>query len=149
MARCCSGAGGCEARSAAAGTIPADGGGGPARRDTPEAAAPQVKRARMGPPQILGPKEQRDVREDFEVGKVLGEGQYGITREAKRRDGGEVFAVKTISKKKIVSAAERRETKREIDIMWFLKVRACARWRGVSDRAFARVRPVRPEEPRD
>ena len=53
--------------------------------------------------------------------KVLGEGQYGITREAKRRGGGEVFAVKTISKKKIVSAAERRETKREIDIMWFLK----------------------------
>ena len=32
--------------------------------------------------------------------KVLGEGQYGITREAKRRGGGEVFAVKTISKKK-------------------------------------------------
>ena len=55
------------------------------------------------------------------MGKVLGEGQYGITREAKRRGGGEVFAVKTISKKKIVSAAERRETKREIDIMWFLK----------------------------
>ena len=52
--------------------------------------------------------------------KVLGEGQYGITREAKRRGGGEVFAVKTSSKKKIVSAAERRETKREID-MWFLK----------------------------
>ena len=66
-------------------------------------------------------QEQRDVREDFEVGKVLGEGQYGITREAKRRGGGEVFAVKTSSKKKIVSAAERRETKREIDIMWFLK----------------------------
>lgn len=45
---------------------------------------------------------QHDITEFFNLGKVLGKGQFGTTRIAVQKDTGEKFACKTISKRKLV-----------------------------------------------
>lgn len=44
----------------------------------------------------------KDIADQFSLGRVLGKGQFGTTRIAIQRATGEQFACKTISKRKIV-----------------------------------------------
>lgn len=44
---------------------------------------------------------QRNIRTDYDFGKILGHGQFGTVREAVKKETGVTFAVKTINKKRV------------------------------------------------
>lgn len=45
---------------------------------------------------------QQNITDFFNLGKVLGKGQFGTTRLAVQKDTGEKFACKSITKRKLV-----------------------------------------------
>ena len=49
-----------------------------------------------------------DIGDKFNLGKVLGKGQFGTTRIAVDRQTGEKYACKTVSKRKIVKKQVRQ-----------------------------------------
>lgn len=57
------------------------------------------------------------VTDDYALGRVLGRGQFGTTRLATRRAGGQLFACKIILKRKLSTPAAVAAVRREIAIM--------------------------------
>jgi serine/threonine protein kinase len=57
---------------------------------------------------------QRDIREDYTLGKVIGQGHFGTVRIAKQITSDKKFAVKTIEKKKVLK--DLHILKREVEI---------------------------------
>lgn len=57
----------------------------------------------------------------YDLGAVLGKGQFGITRTAKDRKTGVAYACKTILKTKLPTEEDKEDAKREVQILWHLK----------------------------
>ena len=68
---------------------------------------------------ILG-KPLEDVRQYYTLGKELGRGQFGVTYLCTENSTGLRYACKSISKRKLVSKADKEDIKREIQIMQHL-----------------------------
>eukprot|EP01023_Acetabularia_acetabulum_P026032 TRINITY_DN2479_c0_g1_i1.p1 TRINITY_DN2479_c0_g1~~TRINITY_DN2479_c0_g1_i1.p1 ORF type:complete len:551 (+),score=120.55 TRINITY_DN2479_c0_g1_i1:148-1800(+) len=68
---------------------------------------------------VLG-KETADVASLYNLGKVLGRGQFGITRLATDKNTNEKFACKTISKRKLTTKEDIEDVRREVQIMHHL-----------------------------
>jgi len=68
---------------------------------------------------ILG-KETPDVNSQYLLGKVLGRGQFGTTRLAVERSTNANYACKSISKRKLTTAEDVEDVRREIQIMHHL-----------------------------
>jgi calcium-dependent protein kinase len=58
---------------------------------------------------------QRDIREDYHLGKVIGQGHFGTVRIAKQITSNKKFAVKTIEKRKVLK--DLHILKREVEIL--------------------------------
>lgn len=56
----------------------------------------------------------------FDFGKVLGKGQFGVTRLVTDKKAGEVLACKSISKRKLITADDIADVQREVQIMHHL-----------------------------
>lgn len=63
---------------------------------------------------ILGKTE--DVKALYAFDKVLGKGQFGVTRLVRERTTGQQFACKTISKRKLVNPEDIEDVRREIKV---------------------------------
>ncbi|KAK8946342.1 Calcium-dependent protein kinase 2 [Platanthera zijinensis] len=72
---------------------------------------------------ILG-KPFEDVRSYYTFDKELGRGQFAVIYLGKEIATGEFYAIKSISKKKILDADDREDVKREIQILQHLKGQA-------------------------
>ena len=84
----------------------------------PTSSAP-AKKAEKSVNLILN-KETPDVQSLYEIGKVLGRGQFGTARLATEKATGEKYACKTISKRKLRNKDDIEDVKREIQIMHHL-----------------------------
>ena len=58
-----------------------------------------------------------NVEDDYLIGRILGQGQFGVTTLAKRKDNNKRCACKTISKLKLVTEADIQDIKREVHIL--------------------------------
>ena len=56
----------------------------------------------------------------YDLGKVLGKGQFGVTRLATDKKTGEVLACKSISKRKLTTPDDIADVQREVQIMHHL-----------------------------
>ncbi|KAK7300074.1 hypothetical protein RJT34_10906 [Clitoria ternatea] len=65
-------------------------------------------------------KPFEDVRQLYTLGKELGRGQFGVTYLCTENSTGLQYACKSISKRKLVSRADKEDIKREIQIMQHL-----------------------------
>ncbi|KAF8059360.1 CPK17 [Scenedesmus sp. PABB004] len=106
---------------------PADGGGERSAAAAAPAAAARDRRADGaaarpggggGGQCILGRLD--DVRARYTFDKVLGKGQFGVTRLVTDTTTGEACACKSISKRKLVSAEDAEDVRREIKVMHHL-----------------------------
>ncbi|XP_006657762.1 calcium-dependent protein kinase 19 isoform X2 [Oryza brachyantha] len=93
-------------------------------RYTPPAMNPPVVPPVVAPPKptpdtILG-KPYEDVRSAYSLGKELGRGQFGVTYLCTEIATGKQYACKSISKRKLVSKADKEDIRREIQIMQHL-----------------------------
>lgn len=69
---------------------------------------------------ILG-KKFEGVREFYTIGKVIGEGRYGLTREATCLSTNKMFACKTIMKNSLKLPSQVAAVKRETEVLGHLK----------------------------
>ncbi|GAB4835229.1 Calcium-dependent protein kinase 8 [Ancistrocladus abbreviatus] len=67
--------------------------------------------------QVLKDSTGRDIAARYELGRELGRGEFGITYLATDLDAGEKFACKSISKKKLRTAVDVEDVRREVEIM--------------------------------
>ena len=58
-----------------------------------------------------------DVTAVYNLGKVMGKGQFGTTRLAVSKETGEKFACKTISKRKLIKPLDRADVQREVSVL--------------------------------
>ncbi|KAL2316755.1 hypothetical protein Fmac_030631 [Flemingia macrophylla] len=65
-------------------------------------------------------KPFEDVRQHYTLGKELGRGQFGVTYLCTQNSTGLQYACKSISKRKLVSKADKEDMRREIQIMQHL-----------------------------
>lgn len=82
-------------------------------------ACPVQQKGKRKPRSVLG-KPFSDVHKEFELGKILGEGQFGTTKLAVHRETKQAFACKTILKRKLFSKADMEDVRREVQIMHHL-----------------------------
>jgi calcium-dependent protein kinase len=61
-----------------------------------------------------------DVKQNYSFDKVLGKGQFGVTRLVVDTNTGERCACKSISKRKLVSQEDMEDVRREIKVMHHL-----------------------------
>ncbi|KAL9245488.1 hypothetical protein vseg_019134 [Gypsophila vaccaria] len=66
------------------------------------------------------PYETQRLRDNYNVGKKLGQGQYGTTYECREKKSGEVYACKSIPKRKLLCKEDYEDVWREIQIMHHL-----------------------------
>lgn len=66
---------------------------------------------------VLRDPTGHDIDGRFELGQELGRGEFGITYLCTDRATGEAFACKSISKKKLRTAVDIEDVRREVDIM--------------------------------
>lgn len=66
---------------------------------------------------ILNPSSGDEFLRHYTLGKELGRGEFGVTRRCTHVETGEVFACKTISKRRLQSSVDRADVKREVEIM--------------------------------
>ena len=59
----------------------------------------------------------KNIEEDYLIGRILGQGQFGVTTLAKHKETQKRCACKTISKLKLVTEADIQDIKREIQIL--------------------------------
>lgn len=59
----------------------------------------------------------RDIGLRYQLGEELGRGEFGITYQCTDRETGEVLACKSISKKKLRTAVDIEDVRREVEIM--------------------------------
>ncbi|GAB4846161.1 Calcium-dependent protein kinase 33 [Ancistrocladus abbreviatus] len=85
----------------------------------PAVRTPSPKPAPKAADTILG-KPFEDVKLYYTLGKELGRGQFGVTYLCTDKRSGQHYACKSISKKKLVTKADREDMKREIQIMQHL-----------------------------
>lgn len=85
----------------------------PTPAPVPAIAAPRA------PDTILG-KPFEDVRSFYTLGKELGRGQFGVTYLCMEIATGKRYACKSISKRKLSSANDREDIRREVQIMQHL-----------------------------
>eukprot|EP00884_Botryococcus_braunii_P005511 jgi/Botrbrau1/14961/Bobra.0018s0064.1 len=76
--------------------------------------------SRKQPAWLLG-KETEDVSNKFNLGRVLGKGQFGTTRLAEEKSTGKEYACKSISKRKLTTAEDIADVQREVQIMHHLR----------------------------
>jgi calcium-dependent protein kinase len=77
---------------------------------------------------VLGKEAPDDVRLEYEVGQVLGTGQFGVTRVAIHRVSGHKYACKSISKSNL-SRSEAATIRQELQIMHHVAgVVGCSVW---------------------
>jgi calcium-dependent protein kinase len=96
------------------------------------APAPVPPKPAVPPDTILG-KAYQDIRSFYALGKELGRGQFGVTYLCTDKATGHQYACKSISKRKLVSKADREDIKREISIMQHLSGQAnIVEFRGAS-----------------
>lgn len=94
------------------------GGGRRANRRLGAAAAGTPCRPPHPTPSSLAPQ---DVAKLYTLGRVLGKGQFGTTRLAEERSTGRELACKSIAKRKLTTAADVGDVRREVQIMHHLK----------------------------
>ncbi|KAJ8423368.1 hypothetical protein Cgig2_026786 [Carnegiea gigantea] len=82
----------------------------------PPVSNPSPNVMRTDPNAILG-KPFEDVRMHYTLGKELGRGQFGVTYLCTDKKTGQQYACKSISKKKLVTKADKEDMRREIQIM--------------------------------
>lgn len=63
----------------------------------------------------------QDLNKYYELGKVLGRGQFGTTRLAKDIKTHKLYACKSIATRKLVAKEDREDVRREVQIMHHLK----------------------------
>lgn len=85
----------------------------------PPISAPVPPKPAVPHDAILG-KAYEDIRSFYTLGKELGRGQFGVTYLCTDTATGHQYACKSISKRKLVSKADREDIKREISIMQHL-----------------------------
>lgn len=96
------------------------------------APVPVRPKPAVAPDTILG-KAYEDIRSFYTLGKELGRGQFGVTYLCTDNATGHQYACKSISKRKLVSKADREDIKREISIMQHLSGQAnIVEFRGAS-----------------
>lgn len=66
---------------------------------------------------VLKDPTGREIELRYELGRELGRGEFGITYLCTDRETGEVFACKSISKKKLRTAIDIEDVRREVEIM--------------------------------
>ncbi|KAK9123197.1 hypothetical protein Sjap_012799 [Stephania japonica] len=66
---------------------------------------------------LKDPSTGRDIEGTYELGRELGRGEFGVTYLCTDRGSGEVFACKSISKKKLRTAIDIEDVRREVQIM--------------------------------
>ncbi|KAG9449422.1 hypothetical protein H6P81_009387 [Aristolochia fimbriata] len=66
---------------------------------------------------VLKEPTGRDIGLRYELGRELGRGEFGITYLCTDKETGEVFACKSISKKKLRTAVDIEDVRREVEIM--------------------------------
>ncbi|ERN00909.1 hypothetical protein AMTRI_Chr03g139810 [Amborella trichopoda] len=71
-------------------------------------------------PPVLKDPTGRDIASRYDLGRELGRGEFGITYLCTDRDTGEVLACKSISKKKLRTAVDIEDVRREVAIMGHL-----------------------------
>ncbi|XP_021758927.1 calcium-dependent protein kinase 9-like isoform X2 [Chenopodium quinoa] len=81
--------------------------------------SPAKSTARTDSNTIVG-KPFEDVKMHYTMGKELGRGQFGVTYLCVDKQTGQQLACKSISKKKLVTRADKEDMKREIQIMQHL-----------------------------
>jgi len=86
----------------------------------PPARVPSPKPAIVSDPNTILGKPFEDVRMHYSLGKELGRGQFGVTYLCTDKRTGEQYACKSISKKKLVTRADKEDMRREIQIMQHL-----------------------------
>jgi len=89
---------------------------GQGAKEAPQPPSPTKSKALNS---VLG-KETEDVTKVFSLGKVLGRGQFGTTREAVERQTGKMYACKSISKRKLITPEDIHDVQREVQIMHHL-----------------------------
>ncbi|KAK4404879.1 Calcium-dependent protein kinase [Sesamum angolense] len=62
-------------------------------------------------------EERHDIEEFYELGRELGRGEFGVTYLCTDKTTGEVFACKSISKKKLRTRVDIDDVRREVEIM--------------------------------
>ncbi|KAL8172489.1 hypothetical protein V2J09_024293 [Rumex salicifolius] len=93
----------------------------PAVQQQPQQPVNRVPSSNPGPrvDTILG-KSYDDVKLYYTLGKELGRGQFGVTYLCTDKRSGQQYACKSISKKKLVTKADKEDMRREIQIMQHL-----------------------------
>ena len=66
---------------------------------------------------VLDNPTGHDIQERYVLGKEMGRGEFGITYMCTDKSTGEVFACKSISKKKLRTRVDIEDVKREVEIM--------------------------------
>ncbi|URD99886.1 calcium-dependent protein kinase [Musa troglodytarum] len=66
---------------------------------------------------VLKDSTGRDIRSQYDLGRELGRGEFGITYLCTDKDSGELFACKSISKKKLRTIVDIEDVRREVEIM--------------------------------
>ncbi|XP_008804559.2 calcium-dependent protein kinase 20-like [Phoenix dactylifera] len=66
---------------------------------------------------VLRDPTGRDIESRYELGRELGRGEFGITYLCTDKETGEVIACKSISKKKLRTAVDIEDVRREVEIM--------------------------------
>lgn len=66
---------------------------------------------------LKDPTGKTNIHAQYELGRELGRGEFGITHLCTDRDSSEEFACKSISKKKLRTSVDIDDVKREVEIM--------------------------------
>lgn len=66
---------------------------------------------------VLDNPTGHEIEERYELGRELGRGEFGVTYLATDKSSGEVFACKSISKKKLRTRVDIEDVRREVEIM--------------------------------
>ncbi|KAL0359518.1 UNVERIFIED_CONTAM: Calcium-dependent protein kinase [Sesamum angustifolium] len=66
---------------------------------------------------VLSNPTGHDIEEFYELGRELGRGEFGVTYLCTDKTSGEVFACKSISKKKLRTRVDIEDVRREVEIM--------------------------------
>uniref|UniRef100_A0A0D6QWJ4 non-specific serine/threonine protein kinase n=1 Tax=Araucaria cunninghamii TaxID=56994 RepID=A0A0D6QWJ4_ARACU len=75
---------------------------------------------RPGKPAVLRDCDGHDIQAKYVLGRELGRGEFGITYLCSDKESGENFACKSISKKKLRTAIDVDDVRREVQIMKLL-----------------------------
>ncbi|KAF6162021.1 hypothetical protein GIB67_002610 [Kingdonia uniflora] len=66
---------------------------------------------------VLSDPAEKDICISYELGQELGRGEFGITYLCTNKSIGKIFACKSISKKKLRTAVDIEDVRREVEIM--------------------------------